>query len=49
MPPAVPDAPVREPEVEPDVVPEERPGRRAEPDPFNPYWPEDFPEPQPKA
>lgn len=47
---SVPDAPVKEPETEP--VPETAPpppAREPEPAPFDPEWPEDRPEPQPKA
>jgi hypothetical protein len=45
-----PEAPPAEPEVEPEPLPPaERPGRKADPSPFDPDWPDDLPMPQPKA
>ena len=44
-----PEAPPVEPEVEPRRSQPEEPSRKTEPDPFNPDWPDDLPEPPPKA
>lgn len=45
-PETIPEAPVREPDIDPHPAP---PQRRSEPDPFQPDWPAGRPEPQPKA
>lgn len=45
----VPDAPVVDPETEPIPETSPPPERHPAPSPFEPDWPEDRPEPQPKA
>jgi hypothetical protein len=48
VPELVPDAPIQEPETVPHA-PAAPPEHEPDLDPFNPEWPEQRPEPQPKA
>ena len=49
VPETLPEAPTQEPETEPRPLPSAPPERAPNLDPFNPDWPDDRPEPQPKA
>lgn len=48
-PQTLPDAPTQEPDTKPRPEPSPSPARKPDLDPFNPDWPEERPEPQPKA
>jgi len=49
VPEVLPDAPTREPRIDPQPLPTAPPERKPDLDPFNPVWPEGRPAPPPKA